>query len=594
VKKTVAIIQARMGSSRLAGKVLQPVAGRPVLWHVVHRLKKCRELDEVRIATTTHSQDDPIIAFAKQEGVPVTRGSEDNVLQRYQLAVDESQADIIIRVTGDAPLIDTTIIDVMLAKMRETGADICGGGGLDADVIHEGFSVVSRRLFDELVRNGGHDPSVREHVIYKFDEYVPDLVPSVITFDPRHFFKGARISVDTPADITFIDTLYDKLEAEPGEIDLGDVVDLLKREPELMRINSHVRQKLGTERSYELLMRCDGGHELGLGHVMRCISVAKSLRDKHSIGIRFVMLDFNGVENHAHELVKREHFALDLIAHDGDEADAITKLMSHDRVAGVVLDIRTSLSVDAVHAWRNNGKVCASLDDPSERRLACDHVFYPPVPQVDDLEWSAFPGTRHIGWNWIALGPSFHRSYQPQSNDVPNVGVIMGGSDTHGLTLSALSALSKCHSECAVHVVLGKASQINDEARALAHETGLVVTFHHDVRDMAAFLSILDMAIASFGVSAYELAASAVPTLLLSISDDHFRSASALDDAGAARSLGLSDAVSTHQLATEIDALLNDTVVRNDMVKAARRLNIHQGADNIAETLHDALKNMRQ
>jgi len=185
-----------MGSSRLAGKVLQPVAGRPVLWHVVHRLKKCRELDEVRIATTTHSQDDPIIAFAKQEGVPVTRGSEDNVLQRYQLAVDESQADIIIRVTGDAPLIDTTIIDVMLAKMRETGADICGGGGLDADVIHEGFSVVSRRLFDELVRNGGHDPSVREHVIYKFDEYVPDLVPSVITFDPRHFFKGARISVD--------------------------------------------------------------------------------------------------------------------------------------------------------------------------------------------------------------------------------------------------------------------------------------------------------------------------------------------------------------------------------------------------------------
>src|ERR1700754_4662075 len=97
--RIVAIIQARMGSPRLPGKVLKPVAGRPLLWHIVHRLKKSHLIEDVAIATTTNPMDDAIVDFGKQHGVAIIRGPEDNVLARFALAAEATDADIVVRVS---------------------------------------------------------------------------------------------------------------------------------------------------------------------------------------------------------------------------------------------------------------------------------------------------------------------------------------------------------------------------------------------------------------------------------------------------------------------------------------------------------------
>src|SRR5206468_1454321 len=110
-RPVVAVVQARMGSSRLPGKVLEPVAGKPMLWHILHRLGQCGSVDQVAVATSTDQRDDAIEKFCAGEGVICVRGPLQNVLERYRLAAVRTGAQTLLRVTGDAPLIDPGIID---------------------------------------------------------------------------------------------------------------------------------------------------------------------------------------------------------------------------------------------------------------------------------------------------------------------------------------------------------------------------------------------------------------------------------------------------------------------------------------------------
>ena len=130
-----------MGSTRLPGKVLMPVAGRPLLWHVIHRLKKSRRLDQIVIATSSNPLDDAIVAFAEKQGVAVVRGPEDDVLARFALAAEATDADMILRVSSDSPFLDADFIDHLLDAL------IAGGGDtvtMDGPCAHEGVDPFSR------------------------------------------------------------------------------------------------------------------------------------------------------------------------------------------------------------------------------------------------------------------------------------------------------------------------------------------------------------------------------------------------------------------------------------------------------------------
>ena len=140
--KTVAIIQARMESTRLPGKVLMNLCGKPVLWHIVDRLKKCKNLDEIVIATSTKKSDDKIIKFTKKYKIKSFRGSEGNVLKRYIEAGRVFKTDYILRVTGDAPLIEPRTIDRLISIVKKNKADFIISKP-DTICIHQGFSVIS-------------------------------------------------------------------------------------------------------------------------------------------------------------------------------------------------------------------------------------------------------------------------------------------------------------------------------------------------------------------------------------------------------------------------------------------------------------------
>jgi spore coat polysaccharide biosynthesis protein SpsF (cytidylyltransferase family)/aryl-alcohol dehydrogenase-like predicted oxidoreductase len=257
----VAVIQARMGSTRLPGKVLMPVAGKPLLWHIVHRLRQCGTVDSVAVATSIDSRDDAIEQFCAEAGVICVRGPLQNVLERYRLAALKTGARTLLRVTGDAPLIDPGLIDYLVSGLTKAGADFVQlePGALCA---HEGVDVFSRRALDWLTAHAADDEIAREHVTSYFKN-VPDKVSTVYlpAYQPLAR-KLERVSVDTQEDLDRLRTVYERLKTPAGDVPLASFLQFLEEHPQIRAINAHVRQKLVTEVESPRLAR-----RLGIGTV---------------------------------------------------------------------------------------------------------------------------------------------------------------------------------------------------------------------------------------------------------------------------------------------------------------------------------------
>src|SRR5262245_5230539 len=273
-----AVVQARMRSTRLPGKVLKPIVGQPLLWHILHRLRKSELITTICVATTTDPSDDALVAYAESQGAVVVRGPEDDVLGRFALAAHAIDPDIIVRVNADAPLVDAGFIDYLVREMMRTQSDfVMLKPGLSA--IHDGADPMTRWALDKLVVKAHDDPVAREHVSAYFKMH-PDFVKVAYIDVPEKWqFKGARLSIDPTGDVMFIEAIYDRLHAQAGEATLTDLVALLRREPSLLDLNAHVQQKSAIATSGTVLVRCDGGPEIGFGHVRRSLNIARALRD---------------------------------------------------------------------------------------------------------------------------------------------------------------------------------------------------------------------------------------------------------------------------------------------------------------------------
>ncbi len=237
--RVVAIIQARTGSTRLPGKVLQDLAGQTMLARVIRRTERATLLDDVVVATTTNGQDDPVVAECRRLGARWFRGNEQDVLDRYFSASEASRAELVVRVTSDCPLIDPGVIDRVVAAFLRERPDYASNflertypRGLDNEVFaFDGLA----RAWCEATR-----PYQRVHVTPYFYEN-PSLFRLLAVKHDRDLSQG-RWTVDTPADMRFARAIYDRI-GDNDRFTWKDVLQLLKEEPRLPEINSHVRQK---------------------------------------------------------------------------------------------------------------------------------------------------------------------------------------------------------------------------------------------------------------------------------------------------------------------------------------------------------------
>jgi spore coat polysaccharide biosynthesis protein SpsF len=575
--RIVAVIQARMGSTRLPGKVLKPVAGKPLLWHIVHRLKKSKLIEAIAIATSVNPLDDAIAEFASANNLVAIRGPEDDVLARFARAAEVTDADVIVRVNADSPFIDAEFIDHLVRAMIDQDGDYVLLEE-DAETAHCGVDPFTRRALDKLMLVAREDPVAKEHVTGYFKLH-PDFVPIArAKAYPKLAKNGGRLTVDTPDDLAFVEAVHARLAAKAGEASLSDLLLLLEREPMLREINAHVRQKTITPQGGLALIRCDGGAGYGFGHVKRTIAVARALRDREGLGAVFA------VNGSAEALVpiRQAGFAAELIGEP--DGDFLHLAKDPDLL---ILDCREGPTREAIASLPVTLK--ATIDDGSSRRLACDLAYYPPVPQVAKLKWTGSTCRKRVGWEWAVLGQQ-QTSERPHGRALrPSLLITMGGSDPYGLTLKCAQALKKLDPVFRARFVIGPG--FADKSKLARTIVGLSPNFEtvEGAHGLATEFATCDAALVAFGVTAYELAAAGVPAIYLGISDDHVASASAFVEAGMGISLGHMDKVKPDEIAQAVRLLLNDGARRRQMRAAGLMTVDGSGASRIAADLASEL-----
>lgn len=243
--KTIAIIQARMGSTRLQGKVMKKLCDKTVLAHVVNRVKACERVDEVVVATTKSFDDNCIIEEAENLKVRWFRGSEINVLERYYLTARKFQAEAIMRITSDCPLLDVKILNDLLSYFQEENKM-----GLPIDYLSNTLRRSFPRGLDaeiftynslDIAYNNATKDYEKEHVTPYIYEHPEIFSLHNLSFD--YDLSNHRWTLDTPEDYKLIKIIYDNLYSQNPLFGMDNILDYLEKNPELNKINAHIKQK---------------------------------------------------------------------------------------------------------------------------------------------------------------------------------------------------------------------------------------------------------------------------------------------------------------------------------------------------------------
>lgn len=237
------VVQARMGSTRLPGKVLLDIGGRPMLQHVLGRAALARRVPLVILATTALPMDDPVAALGDRLGVPVVRGPEEDVLERYHLAAQRHSLDVVVRVTSDCPFLDARLIDRAVELLLEDPTLAYVSNTLER-TYPRGFDVEAIRTSALAVAAAeARTAWEREHVT-PFVWRRPDRF-RIAQICHEEDLSSWRLTVDQAEDLALIRAVYARLADHAGpHFGLEEVVQLLEREPALLELNAGVQQKV--------------------------------------------------------------------------------------------------------------------------------------------------------------------------------------------------------------------------------------------------------------------------------------------------------------------------------------------------------------
>jgi UDP-2,4-diacetamido-2,4,6-trideoxy-beta-L-altropyranose hydrolase len=337
-----------------------------------------------------------------------------------------------------------------------------------------------------------------------------------------------------------------------------------------------------------VLFRCDASETIGLGHLVRCLALAKQLSSYPQTKCSFAMRNRNvtlGRVSASFPILFLDPYVTSL-----DHEEAFSKIVNLAQPDLIVLDVRDNLSASYVQSIKTNSRLIATIDDPEDKRTACDFAFYPPVPQAKIMDWKGFGGKVFLGLDYVILRDEFYRHRMSAANSPPKVLISMGGTDPKGLTSMVVKCLVCLDDVFEMSVVLGSSNLQTSSVKDILAKSNKEHKIHFDVENMADLMAEADLAITAFGMTAYELATMAVPALYVCLTEDHDLSASLLNKLGVGKNLGLYSNVDDNRLSFNVRSLINDEFRRKQMSNNAKAHFLTNGAKKIAEILFTAAR----
>lgn len=425
MSKTLAIIGARLNSSRLPGKHLLKLNGIPMIGQLLKRLKKCDAIDSIALATTSDQFNQPLIEWASNNDVNCTpySGDVNDLMSRLDEIIQDELPDFIVYICGDCPLIDPTFIDHAIQSLRLSNKDTIV---LDSNVIslHEGMAFYSLAGWNKL-NHASNNPMAREHVGYADRQH--EILSKEYIFDSNDFSKVKhRISVDTRSDYDFMREIYQRWYAEnPSDsiVDLLWVQDQLLLDQSLRMINAHVNQKKPDCEYSNVSIYCHISSKIGIGHLKRCEIIANSLQEHLSVGA------------HIHILSEEQHDITMINKCTWYQSEsALYQAIENDSSRLVILDFNPDrISTDKLY------ESCKKLKKTRINNIiGIDRM----VDLVDILDWVFVPSfndkfdNEKISCGWENyLFESF-----PKKDKKEQILILTGGSDAlgYGQTLPSL------------------------------------------------------------------------------------------------------------------------------------------------------------
>ena len=506
-KKIVAIIQARMNSTRLPGKVMKKIGDKYILEILVSRLKKSSFLDSIVIATTTNDEDVIIEALSKAIGVHCYRGSEENVLERYAETSNIFGADVLVRVTSDNPLTDVELMDKLIETHLNMKSDYtyCSDAPLGLST-----EIISSDVINYINLNA-NTKAEREHVTLYILNNSKHF--KILKFNSNLLNQDIRLTVDTEEDLKLMHNIFRNL-GDLDNIKTNELIEFLNNNPEICKINALVKQKTqeNTEDYPRIAFISDGNSKMGLGHIYKSLTLAKELKKKLRLKIYFLTHSDDVIikkieENGLFAIKLDNHIKLvDILKKLDINAIIIDKLDFKDDILRIIANELNIKIVIVDNLNSKNDKYADILINALVTNNFINKNFFD-----ENINTEYFCGPKYLILRDEFI--TFKNKVKIVRRKIENILLIFGGSDPSDLTSKVLEKWPE-NLDIIIDVVIGPKFRhsILDE---ISNYEDIRLNVYNQPNNIAELMYNADLVITSPGISMFEALLVGTPVIAI-------------------------------------------------------------------------------
>lgn len=520
-KKVVALIQARCTSTRLPLKHFRYIGNKMLIDWVVDRLKNIDEIDEIIISTTNDVTEKPLKEYAEQKFIEFYGfyGNINDVVGRHYNALKNVNADYIVVISGDCPLVDKEVISAQL-KLLNNGYDYCRP---TKPCIHEGIDSYSSKCI-EFINENSKTSYDRENFGIIIRENPKLVKVGHFSLEDKYLENKFRISVDNMADLRFMNKVFTAIKDKNKSFHLENVIDLVKENKELLNENSYVQQKKKGEKTYKFLIKTEASQDKGLGHIKRMMALGQFLNENKNNGVRYAI---NNDEISKNILEEKGYIYDYSYAESEEELIKLTKEYNTDILIIDVQKLEGNTSYNFENIKKQSGVKKIILIDKYIENNFVDLMIIQGI-QSDEFEEKVKGNNKVLyGLDCVFISADFIKAKKERekiknnSTEEKEIVISFGGSDTKNLTVQTIKELKNMYIDFKVKfkIILGPYYKNFDELKKELINFNYKYEIVKKPDNYAQQLINADYGIIAYGVSFYEFLYMGIPATNFNVQD---------------------------------------------------------------------------